>query len=103
MIVAATTPAHTSMNTHHDTLERMQQALGACERGDLPIAQLSQQWRSAAAALPLPPRYGEVLGHLLDRIEAGALFSEESCSFSQKDLLNGLQVWAGKAGQALNS
>ena len=91
------------MNTHHDTLSQMQQALSRCEKGELPIAQLSAQWRSAAAALTLPPRYGQVLGDLLDRIEAGALFSEESCSFSQKDLLNGLQVWASKAGQALNS
>ena len=91
------------MNTHHDTLERMVQALSACEKGELPIAQLSTQWRHAAGTLPLPPRYSEVLGHLLDRIEAGALFDEESCSFSQKDLLTGLQVWAGKAGQALNS
>lgn len=91
------------MNTHHDTLERMQQALSACERGELPIAQLSTQWRSAAAALPLPPRYGEVLGHLLDRIEAGALFSEESCSFSQKDLLANLQMWADKARLRLSS
>jgi len=91
------------MNTHHDTLERMQQALGACERGELPITQLSTQWRSAAAALPLPPRYGEVLGHLLDRIEAGALFSEESCSFSQKDLLANLQLWSEKARAQLKS
>lgn len=91
------------MNTHQDNLERMQQALSACHKGELPIAQLSAQWRSAAANLPLPPRYTEVLGNLLDRIEAGALFSEESCSFSQKDLLDGLQVWADKAGQALNS
>ena len=29
--------------------------------------------------------------------------SEESCSFSQKDLLSGLQMWADKAGQTLNS
>jgi len=101
MIVAATHPM--PMNSHHDTLARMQQALSACEKGELPIAQLSAQWRNDAATLPLPPRYGEVLGNLLDRIEAGALFSEESCSFSQKDLLSGLQVWAGKAAQALNS
>ena len=91
------------MNTYHDTLERMQQALGACERGELPITQLSTQWRNAAADLPLPPRYGEVLGHLLDRIEAGALFSEESCSFSQKDLLANLQLWSEKARAQLKS
>lgn len=91
------------MNTPQDTLAHMQQALSACEKGELPVAQLSAQWRSAVATLPLPPRYGQVLGDLLDRIEAGALFSEESCSFSQKDLLDGLQVWAGKAGEALKS
>ena len=45
----------------------------------------------------LPPRYGEVLLNLLDRLESSALFSEESCSFSQKDLLDNLKVWADKA------
>lgn len=103
MIVAAADLSSTPMKTHPDTLECMLQALGACERGELPIARLSAQWRSAAASLPLPPRYAEVLDKLLDRIEASALFSEESCSFSQKDLLGGLQAWAGKARQALNS
>lgn len=91
------------MNPHHAPLDRMQQALSACERAELPIAQLSTQWRSAAAALPLPPRYGEVLGQLLDRLEAGALFSEESCSFSQKDLLASLQIWLDKAKASLDS
>ena len=67
MIVAATCPPNT-MTRHHDTLERMLQALSACERGELPIARLCTQWRSDASALPLPPRYGEVLGNLLDRI-----------------------------------
>jgi hypothetical protein len=35
--------------------------------------------------------------NLLDRLESSALFSEESCSFSQKDLLDNLQLWAEKA------
>ena len=39
----------------------------------------------------------DVLLNLLDRLEAGALFTEESCSFSQKDLLDNLQIWADKA------
>jgi hypothetical protein len=47
--------------------------------------------------LALPARFDEVLQPLLDRIEASALFSEESCSFSQKDLLASLQMWADKA------
>ena len=49
----------------------------------------------------LPPRYGEVLLGLLDRLEAGALFTEESCSFSHTDLHDNLQIWAEKAEQQL--
>ena len=45
----------------------------------------------------LRPRYGEVLLGLLDRLESSALFSEESCSFSQKDLVANLEMWADKA------
>lgn len=81
----------------------MQQQLAACQQGALPIARLAAQWRSDATGLTLPARYGEVLGGLLDRIEAGALFSEESCSFSQKDLLESLQLWIDKARGVLDS
>jgi len=45
----------------------------------------------------LPPRFAEVLHGLVDRLESSALFSEESCSFSQKDLLDSLQMWIDKA------
>ena len=89
--------------TPADTLERMTEALQACTRGELPLAQLTQRWRAQGAELPLPPRFGQVLGELLDRLEAGALFSEESCSFSQKDLLANLQLWAEKARAQLKS
>ena len=51
--------------------------------------------RNLLAALPL--RYTEVLDQLLDRLKANALFSEESGSFSQGDLLDNLQVWIDKA------
>ena len=91
------------MNTAQQTLAHMQNALSACQRAELPLAQLVVQWRSAGASLPLPERYGQVLNDQLDRLEAGALFSEESCSFSQKDLLAGLQLWADKAREKLNS
>jgi len=90
-------------NSPSATLERMTQALQACTRGELPLAQLTQGWRAQGAELPLPPRFGQVLGELLDRLEAGALFSEESCSFSQKDLLANLQLWAEKARAQLKS
>jgi hypothetical protein len=45
----------------------------------------------------LPERFETVLGDLLDRLSASALFGEESCSFSQKDLLDGLQSWLAHA------
>ena len=91
------------MSTPQQTLEQMQTSLSACQRGELSTAQLTTQWRHAATSLPLPERYGQVLNDQLDRLEAGALFSEEGCSFSQKDLLAGLQLWADKAREKLNS
>ncbi|AVQ81212.1 MULTISPECIES: hypothetical protein [unclassified Variovorax] len=66
--------------------------------GGGPVTALSDEARGSAELLAaLPPRYGEVLLNLLDRLESSALFSEESCSFSQKDLLDNLKVWADKA------
>ena len=34
---------------------------------------------------------------------ASALFAEESCSFSQQDLLDSLQLWLDKAGQHIDA
>ena len=80
-------------------LQTLRQQLDACHQGQLPLARLCQQWRETALPLPLPPRFAQVLGGLLDRLEAGALFSEESCSFSQKDLLESLRMWLDKAAE----
>jgi hypothetical protein len=91
------------MSTALDTLTRMTDALAACTRGQLPQSELIQQWRGGATHLPLPDKFGEVLGSLLDRIEASALFSEESCSFSQKGLFDNLQLWADKARALLSN
>ena len=45
----------------------------------------------------LPPAFGPVWHQLLDRLESSALFNEESCSFSQRDLLDSLAMWLDKA------
>jgi hypothetical protein len=45
----------------------------------------------------LAGRYVEVLDGLLDRLEAGALFTEESCSFSASALHDSLALWVDKA------
>ncbi|WP_300708534.1 hypothetical protein [Limnohabitans sp.] len=78
----------------------MNNTLTACVQGTVSQNVLIQQWRSDAALLALPEKFGVVLSNLLDRLESSALFSEESCSFSQKDLLGGLQLWLEKAQQA---
>jgi hypothetical protein len=50
----------------------------------------------------LPPRYTDVMEDLLGRLEAGSLFTEESCSFSQIELLATLDMWLDKAQLTLN-
>ncbi|AOV03734.1 MULTISPECIES: hypothetical protein [Delftia] len=92
------------MSTSHDTLLAAQQlaqlraGFAQLAQQQLPAAVLGQQARASSELLQaLPPRYGEVLLNLLDRLESSALFSEESCSFSQKDLLDNLETWATKA------
>lgn len=85
-------------DTAHHQLTTLTQALQTFERGDHTAAALSTLARQQTALLAtLPPRYGEVLLNLLDRLESSALFSEESCSFSQKDLVANLQMWVEKA------
>ena len=80
-----------------DHLTLMNDALTACTQGRIAQSEMIALWRTGAAQLPLPEKFGVVLGDLLDRLEASALFSEESCSFSQKDLLDSLRLWADKA------
>ena len=78
--------------------ERLQQLAD----GGLSPHGISDAARHQSALLAaLPARYSDVLLGLLDRLEAGALFTEESCSFSQKDLHDSLQVWLDKADQQL--
>lgn len=66
--------------------------------GSLSPHEFSRQARLFESLLSaLPPAFSEVLSQLLDRLESSALFSEESCSFSQQGLIDHLQVWIDKA------
>ena len=79
----------------------LQAGLGSLRRGDTTAAAFSEQARHLGASLDgMPPRFGDVLLQLLDRLEASALFTEESCSFSQSDLLDNVQLWIDKARAA---
>ena len=83
-------------------LSTLQSALESHSRGDLSAAALGDEARAQQALLAaLPPRYGEVLLNLIDRLESSALFTEESCSFSRSSLLDHLQAWVDKAGASL--
>lgn len=86
------------MTTAVDELDALALRLAALRAGHSRVAELSALARQSPALLEaLPPRYREVLLGLLDRLESSALFAEESCSFSQTDLLDSLQLWVDKA------
>lgn len=87
---------------HDLALRSLRQALADLQQKRLALSAFCQTWRAQAALLAaLPPRYGEVMEDLLGRMEAGSLFTEESCSFSQDDLQANLAVWLDKASQTL--
>lgn len=84
--------------TAQDQLDALQTALQQLRDDTLGVADFSQRaMQQAILAAALPERFGEVLSQLLNRLESSALFTEESCSFSQKDLLDSLQLWLDKA------
>lgn len=89
--------------TQTTTLAQMQSALNALRQAPQAVSEFSQLCRTQTALLEaLPPQFGEVLHNLLDRLESSALFAEESCSFSQKELLDSLQLWLDKARARLS-
>lgn len=83
-------------------LDQLQADLGRLRSGELRVQAFSERARGQTTLLQrLPPKFGEVLADLLDRLESSALFSEESCSFSQSGLLDNLQLWIDKARERL--
>jgi hypothetical protein len=84
-------------------LHTLQTALAQLRAGTLPVQTFSAQASELDALLAaLPPRYGEVLLGLLDRLESSALFTDESCSFSHRDLIDSVQLWLDKAAAQLD-
>lgn len=90
------------MPSHASKLSALGQSLAQLRADALGVAAFCAQARAQDALLAaLPPRYGEVWLGLLDRLESSALFSEESCSFSQSALLDNLDLWLQKAAAQL--
>ncbi len=90
--------------SHQSALQSMQVSLNALEQKRIGIVEFCQAWRSQQGLLAdLPPRFTEVMEDLLSRLEAGSLFTEESCSFSQTDLHATLSQWLAKANERLQT
>lgn len=88
---------------HDHALQTLRTALADLQSNRLTVDAFCRLWRAQAALLTaLPPRYAQVMEDLLGRMEAGSLFTEESCSFSQDDLQTNLLLWLDKATQTLN-
>lgn len=87
-----------------EQLDHLQTSLDRLRAGTLAVQAFCRVAREQTALRDaLPPRYDEVLQQLLDRLESSALFTEESCSFSQSGLLDNLQVWLDKARAQLDA
>jgi hypothetical protein len=86
------------MSTAEQDLQSLNQDFTALKQGTLGITAFSNKARALSTLLQaLPEKFGVVLHGLLDRLESSALFAEESCSFSQQDLFDSLQMWLDKA------
>lgn len=87
---------------YDQALNAMRTSLDDLRQKQITIECFCQAWRVRTDVLSaLPVRYGQVMEDLLGRLEAGSLFTEESCSFSQEDLQANLAVWLDKASQTL--
>lgn len=82
----------------------LQASISALRDKQSGVAEFCILWRSQDGLLnTLPPRYREVMEDLLGRLESGSAFSEESCSYSQEDLLAALGDWIVKANARLDN
>ena len=79
--------------------QRAQDSLKAWLDGSGNASELIQTFRVFCKDSQLPEKYGAALENVLSRVESSSLFTEESCSFSKKDLANALNIWLEKVEQ----
>jgi len=91
------------MATAIEQLNDIKAKFAQFQAGEIRTTELTNAARAALVLTSsLPPQFGEVLNNILDRLESSALFTEESCSFSQTGLLENLEVWISKAESRLS-
>ncbi len=80
------------------SISLFEEILTQLTKGEINISVFSEQAMNLCLqCTELPEQYPKVLQGLLDRLEAGAAFSEESCSFSQTEIYKALHTWLEKA------
>lgn len=84
-------------------LDTLQAALDQLRAGELDQAAFCRRLRAISLPAELPPKFGEVLANLLDRLESSAMFGGESCSFSTDDLAASVQARLDKARERLKA
>lgn len=95
-------PLPSSRMSYDATLQLLSSSLDDLTFNRMSVTDFCRTWRTQAALLPpLPARFMAVLEDILGRLETSSLFTEESCSFSQKDLQESLAIWLDKAQQAV--
>lgn len=82
-----------------DRLSDLSATLDEFSQGAMSLNDLARNWRDAAHTHEpaLPQRYLDVLERVLNQLESAALFTEESCSFSQADMVAALADWLARA------
>ncbi|MFN7751680.1 MAG: hypothetical protein ACK5TE_05360 [Pseudomonadota bacterium] len=86
------------------TTSPLRRALGRLRAREIGIHAFAGEARAQSALLDaLPERFGQALEQILQRMESGSLFAEESCSFSQADLHRLLDQWLERADAELAS
>lgn len=80
-------------------IDALRQSLVGLKNDPMKIDAFLALWRTDAQAVAaqLPPRFNEVLGDLLTRLESSRLFAGDACAFSRDDLLDTFALWLDKA------
>jgi hypothetical protein len=85
-------------------LQTLRTAFERLRRGEINAHAFAEQAASHSALFAaLPPRFKDVWQDLMTRLESGALFDAESCSFSQSDLHESIRLWLDKAYERLGN
>ena len=79
--------------------QQVEYQLQAWLDGTGPSTELIQAFRIFCKDSQLPEKYSVALENVVSRVESSSLVTEESCSFSKKDLANALKVWLEKVQQ----